>query len=341
MATIALPDEYRQVFEKLKEYVNKASHGGGLKSRSVKEIEGFAHHYLVALGMLSRMKANPEMRPYLGACQQLLVDANLLLYPEEGITLAKIWRYIWVIMPAQMWQNRWFYIASTGLSILSAVVAFFIVMQNFETAPMFMSGMRSSYELEAYLFSESAQKEMLTAGRDGSTSEKAMFALYLMNNNIGVAIKCFALGFLFGIPTVILLIFNGLMLGALPALFWKGDIIGLGAWLLPHGVPELGAIFLAGGAGLKIGLAELQPSVDSVWNRLRKTLRHVAGTVLVCTFLLIWAGIVESFVRQSELSTETRYAIAAFSTIPYFLLFLRGWLADRQLRSEAAESLTA
>ncbi len=336
MSLNALPDEYRQVFEKLKAYIHSSSQGG-LKNQPVNNIEVFAHQYLVALGMLSRMKANPELRPHLPACQQLLVEANLLLYPEEDVTLKKIARYLWVILPAQMWRNRWYYIASTGLSLVCAAVAFVIVVRNFEMAQVFVpTGLRSSHELEAYLFSPEAQQQMLTAGRDQSMGEKSLFAVMLMNNNIGVAVKCFALGILFGIPTLYILITNGLMLGALPALFLKGDIVGLGAWLLPHGVPELGAIFLAGGAGLKIGMTELQPGAEPMGKRLKDVLKNVIGTVLVCAVLLIWAGLVESFVRQSDLGYETRYLIAGFSVIPYILLFVRGFIADQQLKAEAA-----
>lgn len=335
MSINTLPDEYRQVFEKLKAYVNSSSQGG-LKNQPINNIEAFAHHYLVALGTMSRMRANPELKPYLPACQQLLVEANLLLYPEESVTFARFWRYIWQILPAQMWQNRWFYLASTGLSVVAAVIAFLIVNQNFEMASVFISSdLRGSHELESYLFSEEAQQRMLTHGRDASAAEKSLFAVALMNNNIRVAINCFATGILFAIPTVYMLILNGLMLGTFPALFLHGDLVGLGAWLLPHGVPEIGAIFLAGGAGLKIGFTELQPSPEPLGKRLRAVLKNVSGTVLVCTFLLIWAGLVESFVRQSDLSYEARYLIAGFSVIPFILLFLRGFIADRQLKAEA------
>ena len=67
---------------------------------------------------------------------------------------------------------------------------------------------------------------------------------------------CFALGFALGVPTLLLLIQNGLMLGAFIALY---DSRGLGfeivGWLMIHGVTELGAIVLCGAAGLMLGYA--------------------------------------------------------------------------------------
>jgi uncharacterized membrane protein SpoIIM required for sporulation len=328
-----LPDEYRQVFEKLKGYVHTSSHGG-LKNQPVEEIEAFAHHYLVALGMLSRMRTNPAYHAFIPAFQRALLDANILLYPEEQMSLEKIRRFCWILLPAQLWENRWHFVASTTICMAAALIGFLIVLQNFEMAPVFMPGeLRSSHELEAYLFSNNAQSEMLTAGRNGSMEEKAMFATFLMVNNIKVAVLCFVTGVMFGLPTLIILVQTGLMLGTLPALFIHGDLTGLGAWLLPHGVPEISAILLAAGAGLKLGFSILKPGAEKTGARFRKALYSTGSTVLVCVGLLVWAGLVESFVRQSQLPNEARYAIAGFSLIPIVLVFIRAFFAHQSLQN--------
>lgn len=326
-----LPIEYRQVYEDLKGYIHTSSHRG-LKNCDIREIEAFAQQYLMGLGILSRMRANPDYRAYIPAFQKLLLEANILLYPEEDVSLKKIWQFLWINLPARLWEQRFYYLTSTGICGAAALIGFLITLQNFEMAPVFIpTQLRSSHELEAYLFSNNAQCEMLTAGRTYGTSYKAIFAMALMMNNIKVALICFTMGLLFGIPTFIILIQTGLMLGALPALFYKGDLVGLGAWLLPHGVPEVSAILLAGGAGLKLGMAMLQPGHEAMGLRIRKALKSVSGTVIICIILLIWAGIVESFVRQSELSNTDRYLIAAVSCIPLVLLFLRAFLAHRKV----------
>lgn len=331
-----LPSEYRQVYENLKGYINTSSHGG-LKKQPIETIEGFAQQYLVALSMLSRLRANPNWKKYVPAFQNVLLEANILLYPEETVTLEKVWHYLWVTLPAQLWENRWYYFASTTIVLVTTVIGFIIVLQNFEMAPVFIpGGLRSSHEMEAYLFNPGAQHEMLTAGRNSSTDEKTLFAVALMINNIKVAITCFLTGVLFGLPTVLILAQTGLMLGTFPALFMKGDLYGLGAWLLPHGVPEVSAILFAGGAGLKLGLSLLQPTAGKASQNFRKALKSIIGTVLICVVLLIWAGIVESFVRQSTLSNPVRYMIAGFSLIPIILLFVRAFLAHASLRRAEA-----
>ncbi len=333
MKQAALPNEYRHIYEELKGHIHSSSHGG-LKRRTVDEIEAFAHLYLVGLGMLSRLKANPDMRSFAPLFQKVLLEANILLYPEEEMTLAKLWRFFWTYLPAQLWENRYYYLAATLICGGATVIGFLIVMQNFEMASVFMPGsLRSSHELEEYLFSTHAQSEMLMAGREYGATEKAVFATALMINNIRVAVICFTLGALFGIPTLLILIETGLMLGTLPALFYHGDLYGLGAWLLPHGVPEISAILLAGGAGLKLGMSLLRPGEESTGIRFRKALKSVSGTIVLCTGLLIWAGIVESFIRQSALSNEVRYTIAGFSCLPIILVFVRAFLAHRQSKT--------
>lgn len=327
-----LPIEYRQIFSKLKGQVDQASRGG-LKATAIQSIEDFAHTYLVALSMLSRIRSNPNWYHYLPPCQKVLVDANILLYPEEDVSLKRIWAFLWDDLPAQFWASRYFHLASFAIVMLSGLLGFIIVHQNFEMATVFIpTGLRSSRVLESYLLSKTAQQNMLTGGRDMSMQIKALFATELMIHNIQVALTCFVSGFLFGIPTILILLQTGLMLGTFPALFYGGDLTGLGAWLLPHGVPEISAIIFAGGAGLQLGFVMLRPSPRPLGVQLKNTLRNLSGTVALCVVLLVWAGIVESFVRQSELDDAARYLIATVSLIPIYLFFLRAWLADRKLK---------
>ena len=332
-----LPTSYRQNFEKLKELLKQSSEFG-LKSQSPAFIEAFSQYYLRCLTTLTQIKVNPEWKKEAQYGQSLLAQATILLYPEDENSLARIGQAIWTYFPAQLWRLRYFHLTSLGIIVLFTLLGFIIVHQNFEMASVFIPGMlRSSHDLDAYLFSTQAQHKMLTTGRDWDILKKSAFAQFLMLNNILVAVKCYLLGFLFGIPTVWVLIQTGLMLGTLPALFYGGDFTGIVAWLAPHGVPEVSAIILAGGAGLKVGLTMLSPGEQRMSYALKCTIKGTIGTLLICVVLLIWAGIVESFVRQSTLSNNDRLIIAGVSFIPLILLFLRGYLAQCRLEAVARQ----
>src|SRR5690606_38746852 len=96
--------------------------------------------------------------------------------------------------------------------------------------------------------------------QDSSLGEGTFFSTFLFTHNTRVAFLCFAWGIVLGLPTLYLLIMNGMMLGAFLALFFsKGLGVEVVAWIGPHGVPEIGAIILCGGAGMAIGHSLLNP----------------------------------------------------------------------------------
>jgi len=325
----SLPDHYRQVYDNLKDSVSRSTKKG-IKKVPVAQIESFSHQYLIAIGMLSRLRANPALRGYVQPFQKLLLEANILLYPEESYTLKRFFKYVWTTVPAQLWENRYFTALSFAICGVSSIIGFIIVLQNFEMAEIFLGGLRDSKDVEEYLFSPEAQAKMLQAGRNSSNSEKSIFAVALMINNIRVTLICLTMGALFAIPTLFLLIQTGFMLGALPALFYKGDLYGLGAWMLPHGVPEVSAVILGGGGGLKLGFSMLKPGPSGMGHQFRAALKNVSGTALVCCLLLVWAGLVESFIRQSTLGNQIRYLIVGVSLIPLLLLYWRAYIAYQQ-----------
>ena len=78
----------------------------------------------------------------------------------------------------------------------------------------------------------------------------ATFAASLFSHNARIGILAFALGFVAGLPTLFLLFYNGLVLGAFAALYHaRGLGVDIWGWLLPHGVTELLAVVLCGAAG--------------------------------------------------------------------------------------------
>src|SRR5690606_39026738 len=86
--------------------------------------------------------------------------------------------------------------------------------------------------------SAAALREVLYDGDD--SDPLATFAAFLFTHNSQVALFAFALGFAFAVPTALLLVYNGLMLGAFMAIYvQKGLGLALGGWLMIHGSTEL------------------------------------------------------------------------------------------------------
>jgi len=168
--------------------------------------------------------------------------------------------------------------------------------------------------------------EGLASGRDPTASAEFLrstiydkeqdwllpFATFLFTHNSEVAIFSFALGFAFAVPTVLLILYNGLMLGAFAAVFAsKGLGPNLAAWLMIHGTTEIFAICIAGAAGMRIGMAVAFPGRLS---RMEAAVRagRVAATAMIGVILMLAvAGILEGVGRQTILDDGLRALIGA------------------------------
>ncbi len=130
--------------------------------------------------------------------------------------------------------------------------------------------------------------------------KKVAFSSQLMTHNIRVAILCLAMGITFGIGTLILLFYNGVILGAIVLDYINaGQTAFLVGWLLPHGSIEIPAFLIAGQAGLVLAGALLaRRSGIPLGERLRAA--SVDLTALICgtAAMLVWAGIIEAFFSQ-------------------------------------------
>ena len=138
----------------------------------------------------------------------------------------------------------------------------------------------------------------------------------IMTNNIQVAILAFAGGITFGLLTVYILIYNGLIIGALAAIFWNyGNSYVFWAFILPHGVIELIAIFIAGGAGLLMGYKLFVPGPFSRASHLKTQAKRSVMLMLGTVPIFIIAGIIEGFITPGSFSLEMKYAVAGLTFV--------------------------
>src|SRR5690606_2659478 len=121
---------------------------------------------------------------------------------------------------------------------------------------------------------------------------------------------CFALGFAFGVPTAMLIVHNGSMLGAFMALFEaRGLGFEMGGWLIIHGSTELFAIVLAGAAGFRIGWSVVFPGEMTRLAAAARAGRSAAIVMGGVVVMLLVAGLIEGFGRQLVTGDATRYAV--------------------------------
>jgi uncharacterized membrane protein SpoIIM required for sporulation len=174
-----------------------------------------------------------------------------------------------------------------------------------------------------------ASREVLLGTLFGNQSQPhlSIMSAYLFNNNAGVAITCFALGFAFGVPPLLLLIQTTTTLGSMLWLYHgQGLTVDMIGWLSVHGTTELFAILLAGAAGLHVGRSMAFPGELSVLDAAAKAGQRASVVMAGVLIMLAVAGLLEGFARQLIDNTPGRlvvgYGMLAL-WLGYFILLRR------------------
>lgn len=164
-------------------------------------------------------------------------------------------------------------------------------------------------------------------GDDGDEGRRATFAGSLMVHNTQVTLNAMALGLSAGVGTLVLMFYNGVVLGAVAFDYiGAGQSVFLAGWLLPHGSVELPAMLIGGQAGFVlagalIGRRERKPLRE----RLRAVAPDVATLCGAAALLLVWAGLIEAFLSQHHEPAVPYVAKIAFGAAQ--LAALVWWLA--------------
>ena len=160
---------------------------------------------------------------------------------------------------------------------------------------------------------------------------RALAASFIMTNNIQVAFLAFAAGILFGVGTIFVLAYNGLTIGAVAGLATAHGLGGsLGDFVAAHGGIELSVIFIAGGAGLRLGHALVAPSLLPRRAALAAAARQAIRLLFGCVPLLMIAGLLEGFVSPSGLPTAAKIGVGAIATAALYAYLLAGGRRVRQ-----------
>ena len=172
---------------------------------------------------------------------------------------------------------------------------------------------------------------------DRLAGAKTSFSSNLMTHNTKVAIFTLALGLTWGIGTLIMLFYNGVILGVVALDYvMAGETTFLLGWLLPHGAIEIPAIILAGQSGLVLAGALIGWGKPiSLKMRLRRISSDLTTLIFGVAVMLIWAGIVEAFFSQYHEPVLPYEVKIGFGIIEIALLVL--FLARSGRRNGALE----
>ncbi len=254
-------------------------------------------HYLYErttsdLARLSTFAFDPDTRRYI---ESLVGRAYALIHDmREQPHRFRPMHWFFGTLP-RVFRKRWraFVVASGAVLIGSLFGAAVIMVDEEMRTVLFPFSHLHVHPSERVAQEEEGAPESLDGVR-------ATFSSQLMTHNTRVAIFCMALGITWGFGTLVILFYNGVILGAVAADYiMAGELLFLLGWLLPHGVVEIPAFIIAGQAGLVlahslIGRGDRRP----LGKRLRDDAGELATLIGGVAILLVWAGIVEAFLSQ-------------------------------------------
>lgn len=299
------------------ERILKAIEGRGIKSLTDEQIVALPRLYRSTLSSLSVARATSLDQGVIIYLESLCARAYYILYGSQVSLWKRIGSFFdrdWPWAARTLWKET---IVSAAFTILAAILAYVLVTNNpdwyYTFVPEALAADRTP--------SASAESLRETLYHDGDSSGLGLFASYLFSHNSKVAMFAFALGFAFCIPTVILLMYNGFVLGSFVAIFVEKDLgFEVGGWLIIHGATEIFAIILAGAAGLHIGKAVAFPGELSRTEAASKAGGTAALLMAGVIIMLLFAGLLEGFGRQLITNDLVRYGVG-FGTLAIWLAY--------------------
>ena len=287
------------------------------KALSEEELLSLPVLYRSALSSLSVARATSLDKALVAYLESLCLRGYLYLYGARrgiGRRLADFFLQDWPAAIRDLWGET---LASAGLMVVGFIAGFRLVaMDKTWYDAIIPPDLAQGRGPDA---SPEMLRNMLYSGGDQFLSG---FAAYLFTHNVQVSILAFALGFALCVPTVLLVLFNGCMLGALFQVYWsKGLGVELGGWLAIHGTTELFAITLAGAAGMRIGTAIAFPGELTRLAAAARAGRVAAAAMVGVTVMLLFAGVLEGVGRQTITSDVARYAIGGGMLVLWLVYF--------------------
>ena len=306
----------------------------GLRVLPAAEIPVFAARYREVAADLARARTyrvSPEVIAYL---ERLVAAGHNALYRARARRRLPIAPYVFRDFPAAVVESWPYVLVAFLLFTIPAAVGYAVLRERPELAEEIAPPVMVSRAEQA------AERQARGIGYvETENEERPVLASWIISNNIMVCLAALAGGLVGGFLTVLSLVYNGLALGIGFGVFANHHAAGyLATFIAGHGVLELTAIFISGGAGLRLAQALVAPGdltrKDALVLQGAVALRMIGA--VVC--LLIVAGAIEGLLSASDAPPAYKFAVSAASGVLLACYFASG---RAYLRSQAGAAATA
>jgi uncharacterized membrane protein SpoIIM required for sporulation len=308
---------HRSDWERLDELVNKAQKAR-LAALSDDELHEMGALYRRASADLARAQTRHSNthagRELVRSLNDLVLRAHSQVYSAPAPQPLRAWRFVMYGFPAAF-RRQWRVIVLAAVFFyLPGILAHLTVVTNQDMAKIFVPD-------HAIREVQRRSKEKIITGWGANTNFEGVLSSpavssYIMTNNIRVTFMALAMGVTAGIGTAAMLIQNGLLIGGLAGVATNENVdLLFWAVILPHGVLELTAICIAGGAGLLLARAIYAPGDLPRRDAIRLAGTEAARLIVGVTLMLVVAGIIEGFITPLPLPPLFKIAFAMLTGV--------------------------
>ena len=300
---------HRPDWDRLNTLARRAS--GRVSRLSGEEIDELTSLYLLTSSHLSWLRTHHPDLQLVTSLTATVGLANGAIYGSRRGAVKSLKGFFATSFPAALWYHRG-RIAIAAVVLIGSALSVGTWLANSDAA---IEASADEVTRQAYLESDFESYY--------SSAPAEQFSTQVFFNNIQVAFWAFASGITLGLGTLVILVINGAAGGLAAGLFHHAGQ-GRVFWglILPHGLLEISAIVVAGGAGLGLGWSIVAPGdrtrSDSVAEEGQRAVTIVLG--LIPAFGV--AAIIEAFVTPSGLSTTARIAIGAMAASAFWVWVL-------------------
>ncbi|MBK7932317.1 MAG: stage II sporulation protein M [Acidobacteria bacterium] len=307
--------EKKDNWQRLEDLLTMLS-GSSLRSLSRVEVREFGELYRRAAADLAIARAETRDAKLINYLNSLVIRAHGKIYRAESDGFGLIWKFFAQDFPAAFRSARVFILVAFLVFTVSAFISGWLSFNNPEFAVLI--GVEET--ADAARSNKMWWLSLNEANQVGASQ--------ILTNNIRVAFLAFAWGALLGLGSFYILMMNGVSIGGVVGACYRGNTDfanELMTFMVGHGVIELSTIFMAGGAGMMIGYAFIDPGDLTRAQALKKKGMEAAKIVFGCACLLVVAGVIEGFLSPSALPAPYKIATGVFTGIVmYSYLMMAG-----------------
>jgi uncharacterized membrane protein SpoIIM required for sporulation len=290
----------REPYWKQLEELLQRSAGKGVISLTRSELQDLSLLYRQTAADLATIREDPGSLHFARYLNQLLARAHNTIYAGKRASPLGVVAFFWKTYPLVFRRNLKFCAGALVVFLAGIVVGSLLTLQD-QDFQLKVLGPQMVETIE--------RREMWT---HSIVAIKPLASSAIMSNNMSVAFVTFAAGIAAGTGTLYMLFFNGLLMGVIGVACWLvGMSLKLWSFVAPHGVLELPAILIAGGAGFKVAQGLLFPGVLPRKDALALAGKEGGMLVVGVVPLLVVAGVIEAFVSPTGLEVGLKFGLAA------------------------------